>query len=119
MPVGEKRWNVFADFNPGYFREQQDRETFSQTDSHDPAYLYGSLSEASSTARWSGLDVDLGAGFSCRLVQGLSVQLSLRSIANVKHFKDSKLAGENNERTFIEVFDQPLSNTYLSFTYQF
>ncbi|NGM62711.1 hypothetical protein G5B30_12380 [Sphingobacterium sp. SGG-5] len=120
IPLGEKRWNVFADFNPGYFWEQQDEKTASSA-AYNQGDLdqYVSMSGSRSMVKWSGLDIDLGAGISYRLVHGLSAQLSLRSIANVKHFRDSRLVEEDNQSTFVEIFNQPLSNTYLSLTYQF
>ena len=118
MPLGEKRWNVFADINPGYFRQQQDTKAISMSTDVNGEVM--ARSETNSTVKWTGLDMDLGTGISYRLTHGLSAQLPLRSIANVKYVKNSwSAASENKGDTFFELFDQPLSNTYLSMTYQF
>lgn len=113
MPFNKTRWNTFAEVNPSYQLTKAHDAVMSTTQNHES--FYGSSTVQASSRRQKAIDIDIKVGASYRIANNFHAQLSIRSLANVKHtFSNSYSTTDEQKETSYRFFTSPLSNTYLS-----
>ncbi len=113
MPFNKTRWNTFAQANPSYQIYEINNATISTSESRDS--FSGSASGQEWYRRQKAIDMDISVGASYRIAPNFHAQLSIRSLADVKHtFSNSYSTTDEQKETSYRFFTSPLSNTYLS-----
>lgn len=113
IPFNKTRWNTFAEVNPSYQLTKAHDAVMSTTQNHES--FYGSSTVQASSRRQKAIDIDIKVGVSYRIANNFHAQLSVRSLANVKHtFSNSYSTPDEQKETSYRFFTSPLSNTYLS-----
>lgn len=117
-PIDLHRWNAFAEVSPGTSFKKRTVKGLSIMNDKDldkitlPMHL-GSFEE------YREINCDLRLGTSYLLSTHFLIQLSIHAVANLKYSsKSARVPGSSLPKPTFQLFDSPLSNTYLSLVYK-